>query len=225
MEFDGTGDRYTVDHVSAVARLLDCEFAAVRAVIDVESAGVGFGADRRPLILFEPHVFYRLLGPGSQRDRAVRVGVAYPRWGARPYPATQRAQYLQLQQAMTIAPVRSLQSASWGIGQTMGFNYQPCGFLNVAAMVEAMRDGEGEQLIAMANFILYLRLDRYLRTKAWASFARGYNGPGYAANRYDTKLAIAYARHAQAAPRTAARGARRITLDLDDETRAAILPK
>src|SRR5690606_7984441 len=51
-----------------------------------------------------------------------------------------------------------------------------------------------------------------LRRKDWARFARLYNGPGYAQNRYDEKLAQAYARHAgDAAPaRRAAAGARRL---------------
>jgi hypothetical protein len=37
-----------------------------------------------------------------------------------------------------------------------------------------------------------------LRQRDWAAFARGYNGPGYRANRYDAKLAQAFARHSSA---------------------------
>ena len=37
-------------------------------------------------------------------------------------------------------------------------------------------------------------LDGALRSKSWATFARGYNGPGYAQNAYDKKMAQAYAR-------------------------------
>ena len=43
-----------------------------------------------------------------------------------------------------------------------------------------------------------------LRRKQWAKFASLYNGPGYRQNRYDEKLATAYARHA-AAPAGSAR--------------------
>ncbi|NBT89135.1 MAG: DUF3380 domain-containing protein, partial [Flavobacteriaceae bacterium] len=32
-----------------------------------------------------------------------------------------------------------------------------------------------------------------LKAKDWAGFAKGYNGPAYAKNAYDTKLAGAYA--------------------------------
>ena len=37
-----------------------------------------------------------------------------------------------------------------------------------------------------------------LRRKDWTGFARGYNGPGYEANRYHEKLASAHARFARA---------------------------
>lgn len=33
-----------------------------------------------------------------------------------------------------------------------------------------------------------------LMNRDWAAFARAYNGPAYAKNRYDQKLAAAYAR-------------------------------
>jgi hypothetical protein len=38
------------------------------------------------------------------------------------------------------------------------------------------------------------RLDGALRARNWPSFARGYNGPAYAQNAYDKKMAAAYAR-------------------------------
>ncbi|MBL4709147.1 MAG: DUF3380 domain-containing protein [Flavobacteriales bacterium] len=33
------------------------------------------------------------------------------------------------------------------------------------------------------------------KNKKWKIFAREYYGPGYKANKYDVKLAIAYAKH------------------------------
>jgi hypothetical protein len=33
---------------------------------------------------------------------------------------------------------------------------------------------------------------QYLRDKDWAGFARRYNGPAYAENKYDEKLSAAY---------------------------------
>ena len=44
----------------------------------------------------------------------------------------------------------------------------------------------------MVGEIVSNGLHRSLGAQDWASFARGYNGPNYAINRYDTRLAAAY---------------------------------
>lgn len=162
----------------------------IHAILDVESAGSGFDSKGRPKMLFEPHIFYRLLGPGASRDRAVREGLAYPRW-VRNYP---RDSYPRLAQAMKINSEIALQSASWGLGQVMGFNHVAAGYTSAQAMVTAFLDDEEIHLRAMLTFIKTNKLDDELRRHDWAGFARGYNGPGFAKNRYDKKLAEAFAK-------------------------------
>ncbi|HAF23464.1 MAG TPA: hypothetical protein DCK93_11245, partial [Blastocatellia bacterium] len=51
---------------------------------------------------------------------------------------------------------------------------------------------EADQLDSFVRFVDVNGLAKYLRTKNWAAFARGYNGPKYKINPYDTKLAAAY---------------------------------
>jgi peptidoglycan hydrolase-like protein with peptidoglycan-binding domain len=46
----------------------------------------------------------------------------------------------------------------------------------------------------MVAFIIGAGLGKHLRTHNWAGFAHGYNGPRYAENQYDRKLANAHAR-------------------------------
>jgi len=162
----------------------------VHAVLDVESAGTGFDSKGRPKMLFEPHIFYRLLGPGEARVRAVRAGLAYPRW-KRDYP---RDSYPRLVKAMAINEEIALQSASWGLGQVMGFNHVAAGYTSARAMVAAFLDDEETHLRAMMAFIKANKLDDELRRHDWAGFARGYNGPGFAKNGYDRKLAAAFAK-------------------------------
>ena len=78
--------------------------------------------------------------------------------------------------------------------QVMGFNHELAGFPSAAAMVTAMVANEDTQLLAMANFLRGTGLDAALRGRNWEKFARGYNGAGYAANHYDVKLEVQYAR-------------------------------
>jgi hypothetical protein len=162
----------------------------IPAFLDVETSGHGFDAQGRPIILFEPHVFFRNLS-GAARAQAVAAGLAYPRWGEKPYP---RDSYPRLKAACAIDQTAALRSTSWGLGQVLGENFKAAGFLTVQAMVEAMMEDEALQLAAAVNFIAANRLDDNLRNHDWAGFANGYNGSGYKKNAYDMKLANAFAK-------------------------------
>ncbi|MER8455865.1 N-acetylmuramidase domain-containing protein [Mesorhizobium sp. M1300] len=160
----------------------------LHAFLDVETLGHGFDAQGRPVVLFEPHVFFRNL-TGAKRAQAVAAGLAYAKWGEKPYP---KDSYPRLKAACAIDETAALKSASWGLGQVLGENFEAAGFLTVQAMVEAMKDDEENQLLAAVNFIKANKLDDNLRNHDWVGFAKGYNGAGYRKNAYDTRLADAY---------------------------------
>lgn len=160
----------------------------LHAFLDVETRGSGFDSQGRTTILFEPHVFYRNLS-GEKRARAVREGLAYAKWGQAPYP---KDSYPRLLKAIAIDETAALKSASWGLGQIMGGNHIAAGYDTVQDMVTAFAADEENQLSAAVNFIKANHLDDELRRHDWAGFARGYNGPGYARNKYDVKLAEAF---------------------------------
>jgi hypothetical protein len=88
----------------------------------------------------------------------------------------------------------ALSSASWGIGQVMGFNAKIAGYDDVESLVKAMSDSEDNQLLATASEINRNNLGGALRSHDWANFARGYNGPNYQINQYDRRLAAGYAK-------------------------------
>lgn len=160
----------------------------IHAFLDVETRGYGFDDQGRPLILFEPHVFYRNLA-GDKRATAVREGLAYKNWGTKPYP---KDSYPRLRAACAIDEAAALKAASWGLGQVLGENFKAAGHATVQDFVRAMMADEEYQLEASVNFILANKLDDELRRHDWAGFAKGYNGAGYKRNRYDTKLAEAF---------------------------------
>lgn len=160
----------------------------IHAFMDVESSGFGFDNEGRPKMLFEPHVFYRNLA-GASRDRAVREGLAYPRWGTHSYP---KDSYPRLAQAMAIDETAALKSASWGLGQVLGENYHMLGYSSPQAMVMAFMADEEAHLKGMVDFLIANHIDDDLRLHSWSVVARVYNGPGYRKNGYDTKLAAAF---------------------------------
>ena len=163
----------------------------IHAVLDVESRGGGFDRQGRVLMLFEPHKFWRHLGPGEKRDAAVARGLAWQSWRPNSYPPDS---YPRLIDAMAIDETAALKSASWGLGQIMGENHRAAGYESVQAMVAAFADDEESHLAAMIAFIKAARLDDELRRHDWRGFARGYNGESYERNNYHTRLERAFAR-------------------------------
>ncbi len=184
----------TDDDVRAACGVLKVSAAHVCAVMEIESNGRGFHPEtHRPVILFEPHIFSRETGG---RFDAGFPDLSYPKWGAKPYLATQRQRYEQLQRALQLDVAAAIKSASWGLFQIMGFNAAAAGFPNVQDFARAMAHGEGEQLLAFARFVASRpETLAALQVGDWAGFARRYNGPGYAQHGYDQKLKAAYQRH------------------------------
>jgi hypothetical protein len=177
------------------AQALDCEVAAIKAVAEVESAGAGFMPDGRPIILYEAHIFNRETG-GRHAHARDRKGVllSSPSWNRALYGASGVNQHNRYEDARQLNADAANKACSWGLFQILGQNHKACGFDDSQAFVDAMWAGAGAHLDAFVSFIKANKLDAPLRAKNWAAFAKGYNGPGYAQNAYDKKMAAAYAR-------------------------------
>lgn len=182
------------DYWARLAEMLEVEVPALRAVADIESNGSGFlpPPSEKPKVLFEGHAFHRLTGG---RFDAAHPDLSYPRWDRRKYSGSLQGEWRRLDAACLLDRTAALQSASWGMFQLMGFNYAYAGFPDVEAFVAAHHAGAEEQVRAFARFISRPPFLAALRRRNWARFAAAYNGPGYAKNRYDQKLAAAYAQH------------------------------
>lgn len=175
--------------INAVAQRMGCEPAVVRAVLKVESKGSGFGADNRPLILYEPHIFSRLTKHVYDQSHQ---RISYAQWKTLPYPATQAERYQQLAEAYALDPENAVASASWGLFQIMGMNFAMCGFTSAKAFVADISQSEARMLSAFEAFIRTNNLVDELQRKDWAGFAKAYNGAGQVET-YSRLLANAYA--------------------------------
>lgn len=183
----------TEEDFERVAAYLGCEPAAIKAVVEVESAGRSHDAKGRPTALFEKHIFYRRL-PAELRDSAVQAGLARPHW-VRDYPRSADGVWQQIAAACEIDEQAALESTSWGIGQVMGYWWETSGYNSIQELVAAMKESVGAQLDLLVTFIRANNLHVHLRNLDWQRFARGYNGPAYAQNNYDDKLQAAYNKH------------------------------
>ncbi len=189
----------------AAARTLGVSLASIKAVNEVESNGNGFLPDGRACILFERHVFRARLELHNvdPTPHAARFpGIVSTKRGGY---AGGAAEYARLATAMQICEPAALEAASWGAFQIMGYHWQALGYESVRAFVTAQQQSEGEQLAAFVKFIQAdPALHKALSARKWAAFARGYNGPKYAENFYDVKLARSYERFAAGTGRVAA---------------------
>ena len=168
--------------MTKVTDVLGVKPAEVWTVLSVETHGFGFLNDRRPAILFERHIFHKQTGG---RFDATNPSISSPTGGGYSGGAKE---YDRLAQAIALDSHAALMSASWGIGQVMGFNFAAAGFASVEDMVTQMVQSEDVQLEGMAAFVRSTGLHKPLANHDWAGFAKGYNGPTYAQNSYDTRL-------------------------------------
>lgn len=184
--------------LASFAKKYNVEPAVILAIQAVESGGNGFLPDGRPKILFEGHIFWRELKKAGKNPVALQKGnenIIYPKWVKTNYKWNEK-EYDRLELAKKIDKVAALKSASWGEFQIMGFNYASAGYSDVESFVEAMYKPGVNQLGGLMGFLKDNNLIRHVQgdSKNWAALAKGYNGPAYAKNKYDIKLASAYKR-------------------------------
>ncbi|MEO1396550.1 MAG: N-acetylmuramidase family protein [Cyanobacteria bacterium J06634_5] len=178
-----------------LAKEFDIEEPAIRAVVEVESAGSGFlikePAPARPKILFEAHIFYRETPKPVSKTRP---DLSSRKWNKALYKGGS-GEWNRLIDAMAFDPAAALRSVSWGLGQVMGFNHKRAGCSTVEQLVVEAHQNEAAQLRHMLNFCKTDgRLIPALKKKDWDTFARGYNGESYKKNNYHKRLAASYAK-------------------------------
>ncbi|MGE7094721.1 N-acetylmuramidase domain-containing protein [Pseudomonas fulva] len=193
------------DLVQASLRL-GVPVAAVYALNEVESKGLGFLDNGRPVILYERHVMYNRLqlvrSPDDDQEqlqqRALLLAkqaptLVNPKAGG--YIGG-TAEHQRLAQARQLDDVAALESASWGAFQVMGYHWQRLGYPSIHDFVAAMNRSEADHLEA---FVRYIEADtsliKALKALKWATVAKLYNGPDYQRNLYDVKLERAFERH------------------------------
>jgi hypothetical protein len=189
-------DAETLGAIGRLAERLKCSAAALQAVAEIESAGKVFAlvkGKQEPLIRWEGHYFDKRLA-GEERARARAEGLASPKAGGVPNPASQAKRWEIVARAAKINRQAALESFSIGLGQVMTAHWEWLGFKSVDDLIKLARSGAAGQIELMAKFIDKAGLADELRRLDFTAFARGYNGPGYAKGGYHKKMAAAYQR-------------------------------
>lgn len=185
-----SGSKITEDDYVNAAKILKCEVEAIKAVAKTESSTRGafqvYLGKQVPTILYERHHFKRYTKNIYTQSHPVLSG-------NRGNYGKYNAQYPKLLEAMGLNEDAALKSCSWGKFQILGSNHVSCGYTSVKDMIKDNFKSEKLHLKQFVNFVLYDKnLLSAIQGKKWAKFAKGYNGPAYADNSYDVKMAQAY---------------------------------
>ena len=198
-------ERLTDARIAEIARENGIHPAALLAVKLVESGTKsGFLDSGRPQILFEGHVFYKYLKANVKSLNMTQLcaqypNIVYPKWDKSKYLGGEK-EWTRLEKAREINVKYANYAASWGMFQVMGFNYKKCGCQSVNEFVKCMSSSQEQQLMLTLNFLKSSGLIAPLQKRQWATFARGYNGAGYAQNKYHLKLQAAYNNYLKSFP-------------------------
>ena len=167
------------------------DVAIIKSVAQVESGGQGFMKDGRPIVRYEPHHFRTLSGKRFDKSDP-DLSAPYSEVKARHLSKGNKAGYLALEQAMKLDSDAAVEACSWGAFQVMGDCWKDAGFASPQDMVIQVYQSLGAHLKLFVGFVKKNKLANTLKGKEWTAFARRYNGPNYAVNNYDTKLADNY---------------------------------
>ena len=170
------------------ADALKCNVAAIKAIAKIEAGAYGAFLDSgEPVILFERHKFHRHTGgrfDKSHPDLSRKVGGGYGKVSE---------QHAKLARAAALDRDAALKSASWGLFQILGENFEQAGHSTLQSFINAMYRDVDDHLAALVCFIQAdSRLLRAIRAEDFDTFARIYNGRDYWKSHYHTRMQAAF---------------------------------
>lgn len=180
----------------------------VKAIMNVEASGSPFSAPGKPIVRFEPHVFLRYSAawklsdgkrlpdrkwPTSAETQADGITILLPGMSAPTRPEGKKRRGGQPAEWDAISRAASalnrtvaVMSASWGVGQVMGFNYKLLGYANPLDMEASFSVSAEAQKVGILNFLTNKGLSEAVKNRDWMKIGRVYNGDttGVAAAHY-----------------------------------------
>lgn len=197
------------------------EPAALLAIVEVETGGKTFEQDgRTPQFLYERHVAYKEAKKRGVLAAFQRAGLAIPHWSRSTQYKDERTSQQRLAlmgRACGIDEEVAKSSASWGLGQTMGFLAREIGFKSAVELVEHQTGSIAGQIDCMVRELKHANIVKFLNAHNWAETARRYNGAGYAQNHYDIKLRDAWTRWTRKLPQ--------LHITVDDAEGPVVVPR
>lgn len=189
----------TEEDILRVAKMLgDTNTRRLKAIAKVESNGSGWDSTGLPKILYERHYFYRhvkrvIFFPGSKDPF-----LSNKQWGGYTQDFNKNNindSWEKLAHAVSYNVIGAFASVSASKFQIMTSYYKELGYNNPLDLLFDISRDEAVHYELLAKYILNIAKSKSSFLKLSAnpednrSFARSYNGPAYASNKYHIKLA------------------------------------
>lgn len=203
-DFKRTSDQsVTVEDLKKLSDQFSIDLPSLRAILKVEAGGRAWNPSGTIKMLFEGHIFGQLTQYKFNRSHP---DISAGSWSeGRKYYLYGDREYSRLLKAVDLDRTAALRSASWGLGQIMGFNAEKCGYSGVEDMIQLFLNSEVEQVRGIFKFLeatpyIHHQSRRLIgeslldaiRNKDWSSFAYCYNGPRFEEHGYHIKIQKAY---------------------------------
>jgi hypothetical protein len=162
-------EKLNKQQISDLACKYGLSYASLKAVVDVESGGIGFATDTGKIIIqFEPKWMQRK-APYTPSGLWSQNGVE-----------RQSKEWLAFNDAFAKNANAAMESTSIGLMQVMGFHYSLLGFKTVGAMWDFAKESEANQLELGLKFIKSNpKMYNGLKSNDFKTFAYYYNGSQY----------------------------------------------
>jgi hypothetical protein len=164
---------------AAIAKELNCEVAAIKAIVKNETKNEAFFANGLPSILFERHIFYENTKPTKGSHPFAKFpDICKPSVGG--WGASGIFQYERLIKAAKLDKNAALRSCSWGAFQVIADPYEILGYDNPSQIAnECMASMDGQ----IKLFIGFMKMKdkevsiiKHIKNKDWEKVASAYNG-------------------------------------------------
>ncbi len=170
---------------------IDIETGSAIAVLCVESGGVGFRRNRKIIIRFENHQFWKFWGKNNAElfSRYFRYNSCkkwlghefriHPGGEWKGFHGSQTKEWEVLKFARQLSDTAALKSMSMGASQVMGFNHTRIGYATVQEMFENFSRDIRFHIFGLFDFF-DSRMIAALKKLDFVEFAKFYNGAGQA---------------------------------------------
>ena len=174
--------KLTDSQIAALASKYGYSYAMLKAIIAVESGGIGFSRITGKIIIqFEPSWFKRIYKDWkkfSEGHTWFNNGVD-----------NQDLEWKAFNDAFSIDANAAMQATSIGMMQVMGFHFETLGFNTAGEMWDYAKESEANQVDLALRFIKSNpKLDQAVKNKDCPTIAFYYNGAGYKKFNYDARL-------------------------------------